>query len=51
MNLSPDLMFSLGNGLALLGWLALAASPPARGWSATVWRVTGTALPLLFALV
>lgn len=48
---SPDLLFSLANAVALLGWLALAVSPPSARWAATVWRVTGRGLPLLFSLV
>lgn len=48
---APDLIFSLANGIALLGWLALLASPPSARWTATVWRVTGRGLPLLFSLV
>lgn len=48
---SPDLVFGLGNAIALLGWLALAASPPKRSWAPRVWQLTGMAIPLVFALV
>lgn len=48
--LDPDLAFRSGNLLALLGWLALAASPPGRRWTPRVWQLTGWALPLLLAL-
>lgn len=46
----PDLFFSAGSGLAMLCWLALAASlfaPPIRLW---VWRIAGIAVPALFAM-
>lgn len=48
---SPDLLFSLANGIALLGWLALVMSPPSARWTSRVWRVTGRGLPLLFSLL
>lgn len=48
---TPDLIFSLANGTALLAWLALAASPPSARWTPTVWRLTGRVLPLIFSLV
>ncbi len=47
---NPDFVFSTGNFLALLGWVALVASPPSRPWSAAVWRVTGRVIPLLLAM-
>lgn len=46
---TPDQVFAAANGLALLGWLALAASPPSARWTRVVWRITGRVLPLLFA--
>lgn len=49
MELNPDTVFRLSNGLALLAWLALAASPPLARWSPLVRRVTGRLLPLAFA--
>jgi hypothetical protein len=48
--LSPDRIFALGNGLALLGWIALAAASPRQRWAEGVWRITGRAIPLLLAL-
>jgi hypothetical protein len=48
--LDPDLAFRSGNLLALLGWLALAVSPPGRRWTPRVWQLTGWVLPLLLAL-
>jgi hypothetical protein len=48
--LDPDLAFRAGNALALLGWIALALSPPSRSWTAGVWRVTGWWLPLVLAI-
>jgi hypothetical protein len=47
--LPPDAAFGAGNALALMGWIALAASPPGRRWTAAVWRLTGWWLPLLLA--
>ncbi len=44
--LDPDLAFRAGNALALLGWLALAVSPPSRRWTPAVWAATGWFLPL-----
>ena len=51
MDLSPDTIFRLANGVALLGWLALLASPPAARWSGKTWRLTGRALPLAFSVL
>jgi hypothetical protein len=48
--LDPDLAFRVGNLLALMGWLALAASPPSRRWTPRVWQLTGWVLPLLLAV-
>ena len=48
---SPDLVFQLANGAALLAWLALALSPPGTRWARTTWRVTGRVLPVAFAVV
>src|SRR5688572_20272807 len=47
----PDLIFSLASSLALLSWLALAASPYRASWSARVRAVTGYAVPLVLAVV
>lgn len=51
MFLAPDLVFRLGNGLALLGWIALLASPPGVRWALLARRVAGRALPLVFAVL
>jgi hypothetical protein len=51
MTLNPEMAFSAANSTALLGWLALAASPRSRPWASTVWRVTGRLMPLGFALL
>lgn len=51
MDLNPDPVFRLCSAVALLAWLALAASPSAARWSRPVWRVTGRLLPLGFAVV
>ena len=51
MTLPPDFVFRLANGVALLGWLALLASPPAARWTGWTWRITGRALPLVFSVV
>jgi Domain of unknown function (DUF4281) len=51
VNLSPDLVFRLGNGLALLGWVLLAASPAGARWAPWARRLAGRVLPLLFAVV
>ncbi len=48
--LDPDLSFRVGNSLALIGWVALAASPPSRRWTPAVWRATGWFLPLALGL-
>ena len=49
--LPPDTVFSLSNSAALLGWVALAFSPPSRRWTPGVWRFTGRVLPLAFGLL
>lgn len=51
MDASPDLVFRLANGAALLAWIALAASPASARWSPWVRRITGRVLPLAFAAV
>jgi hypothetical protein len=47
--LTPDLIFSLANGLALLSWLALAASPYHASWASGVRLLAGRVMPLFFA--
>lgn len=49
MPLDPDLVFRLSNGAALLAWIALVGSPGTAPRAATVRRVTGRWLPLLFS--
>ena len=47
--MTPDAAFALANTLALVAWLALAASlfaPAMRDWT---WRLTGRAIPALLA--
>ena len=42
----PNLAFRVGNSFALIGWMALAASPSSRRWTPAVWVATGWLLPL-----
>lgn len=49
--LDPDLVFRLCNGAALLGWIALVASPPSVRWAGAARRFAGRALPLALAVV
>jgi hypothetical protein len=46
--MSPELLFSITNGLAVLAWLLLAAMP-GRRWVTDI--VTGKAVPMLFAVL
>ncbi len=39
--LDPDFSFSAANTAALMGWLALAASPPRARWAVSVRTLTG----------
>ena len=48
--LDPDTLFSLGSGLALSGWLALAVSPAGARWTPAVRRYAGRVIPLLLAV-
>lgn len=48
---TANAVFSAASTMAMLAWVALAASlfvPPTRRWT---WRATGVLLPALFALV
>lgn len=45
--MTPDVIFQIGNMLALAGWAALAASPLIPVWSD---RVAGAAIPLLLSV-
>ena len=49
--LDPETMFTLGGRLALIGWLALAASPYRSRWSARARWFAGRLVPGLLALV
>jgi hypothetical protein len=49
--LAPETVFAAANGVAMLAWIALAASPPSARWTRRTWLVTGRLLPLAFALV
>ena len=51
MLLDPDQIFQLANAVAMLGWVALAASPGAAPWAAPVRRATGRWLPLALSLL
>jgi hypothetical protein len=46
--MSPEQIFSLANGLALIGWLVLIIAGRLR-WAAAL--VTGALVPLLFAVI
>lgn len=43
-------LFAACNAIALVAWLALAASLFAPGVRLSIWRITGVALPALFAV-
>mgnify|MGYP001423446568 CR=1 FL=1 len=47
--MSPDSVFALSNGLALLSWLALIFSPASAPWTRRVWFISGRAVPLLLS--
>lgn len=51
MNLSPEQVFSLANTVALLGWIALVASPPSARWSPWSRLFAGRVLPLALGAV
>lgn len=48
--MSLEQLFATANAIALIGWLALAASPFRARWSSRVRFIAGQAVPLLFAL-
>ena len=48
---TADLIFSLASGLAMLAWLALAASPHGTRWAPRVRLIAGRVVPLIFAVV
>lgn len=47
---TPDLVFSLASTLALIAWIALAASPYRVRWAPRVRMLAGRAVPLVFAV-
>jgi hypothetical protein len=49
--ITPDLVFSLASNLALITWIALAASPYRAAWAPRVRLLAGRVVPLLFAVV
>lgn len=51
MTLDPDLCFRAANSAALLGWLALLASPARARWAPMARRLAGRWLPLALALL
>ena len=51
MTLDPEQVFRAANSVALLGWLALAVSPPSARWSPAVRRIAGRGLPLALSAV
>lgn len=48
--IDPDRLFSVGSMLAMLAWLALAASPRAAPWAPRVRFVAGRVLPVILAV-
>lgn len=48
---TPDALFSAANGLAMLGWIALAMSPARARWAGAARRFAGRVVPLLLAVV
>jgi hypothetical protein len=49
-SLTAEAVFRAGNGLALLGWLALALSPAGARWAPAARRLAGRWVPLVLAL-
>jgi hypothetical protein len=47
--MTPDVIFQLANGLALICWLALIASPASAPWTPLMWRLCGRAVPVLLS--
>lgn len=48
---APEVLFQTANSLALMCWIALAASPAGKRWSRPVYRVTGRLVPLGLGVV
>lgn len=51
MSPNPDFVFRLANGLALLAWIALLASPARAPWSERVRWLSGRAVPVVLSAV
>lgn len=49
--IDPNFLFTLASGLAMLSWVALAASPQGARWTPRVRQVAGRFVPLLFSVV
>ena len=49
--MQPTLVFSLSNALAMLGWIALAVSPPGARWRRVAHLFAGRVVPLVLAAV
>jgi hypothetical protein len=49
MTPDPDLVFRVANGMALLCWLSLIASPPSAVWTPRVWFVCGRVVPVILS--
>lgn len=47
---TPESLFSIGSGLAMSAWLALALSPAGARWTPAVRRYAGRIVPLLLAV-
>lgn len=48
---TPDALFSVSSGLALLGWIALALSPARARWAGAARGFAGRVVPLLLAVL
>jgi hypothetical protein len=47
---AADAVFAVANGLAMLGWIALAASPARVRWAGAARRFAGRLVPLVLAV-
>jgi len=47
---TPDALFGAANGLAMLGWIALAVSPARTRWAGAARWFAGRVVPLLLAV-
>jgi hypothetical protein len=48
---TPDAVFGAANSLAMLGWIALAASPARVRWAGAARLLAGRVVPLMLAVV